>query len=52
MSQLTFWLIPITERTTVGYSIFFIVLDRVFLVSLYQQQLYEELRNFTLIRGK
>ena len=29
MSQLTFWLIPITERTTVGYSIFFIVLDRV-----------------------
>ena len=33
MSQLTFWLIPITERTTVGYSIFFIVLEKVFLVS-------------------
>ena len=51
MFQLTFWLIPIPERSTVGYSIFFIVLDKVFLVTLYQRRLYGESRNFTLIRG-
>ena len=51
MSQLTFWLISITERTTVVYSIFFIVLEKVFVVTLYQRRLYKESRNFTLIRG-
>ena len=51
MSQLTFWLISITERTTVVYNIFFIVLEKVFVVTLYQRRLYKESRNFTLIRG-
>ena len=51
ITQLTFWLILITERSTVGYCILFLALDKVVLVTLYQRRLYEESRNFTLIRG-